>query len=40
MIEDPNIMNEVLQMTKQRTFSFDEIDYEKSFAPLIVGVAG
>jgi len=39
MKESPKIYEEILSIPK-RTLSFDETNYEKNFAPLIVGVAG
>jgi len=39
MKENQDIYNEILSIPK-RTLSFDETNYEKHFAPLIVGVAG
>ena len=39
MKDNQNIYNEILSIPK-RTLSFDETNYEKNFAPLIVGVAG
>lgn len=39
MNENDSIYNEILALPK-RSLSFDEANYEKNFAPLIVGVAG